>query len=300
LIDDVIKAWNGQGAKMKMILKKEVYKRAIGMVMGEGGMKSHYALADMRYPMEWYPTARSIKRTIHLHVGPTNSGKTYNALKRLREATGPSLYAGPLRMLAQEIYQRLNAQGKATWLLTGDDRRDPTAEWENREEYTISCTVEMIPLTAVIYDVAVIDEIQMLANRERGAHWTAALLGVAAKEVHLCGEERAVDIVRQIVSSLGEELVIHRYERLSPLEVMKVPIKSLNHLEKGDCIVAFSVAAIHKIRRKVESITGKRCAVVYGSLPAEVRAQQAKWFNDPDNDYDFLVASDAIGMGLNL
>lgn len=270
------------------------------IVLDQKDTKSHYALADMRYPMEWYHRARSTKRAIHLHVGPTNSGKTHNALKRLRESTGPSLYAGPLRMLAQEIYQRLNAQGKPTWLLTGDDRQNPTTELKDTNEYTISCTVEMIPMNSVVYDVAVIDEIQMLANNERGAQWTAALLGVAAQEVHLCGEERAVDIVRQIVTSLGEELIIHRYERLTPLEVMKAPITSLSQLEKGDCIVAFSISKIHAIRRKVEMITGKRCAVVYGSLPSEVRAQQAKFFNDPDNDYDFLVASDAIGMGLNL
>jgi ATP-dependent RNA helicase SUPV3L1/SUV3 len=140
----------------------------------------------------------------------------------------------------------------------------------------------------------------MIANPERGAQWTAALLGMAAKEVHLCGEERAVDIIRRIVASLGEELIIHRYERLSPLEVMKEPIKSLTELEKGDCIVAFSIRDLHEIRRKIENITGKKCAIVYGGLPSEVRAKQAKLFNDPNNDYDFLVASDAIGMGLNL
>jgi ATP-dependent RNA helicase SUPV3L1/SUV3 len=64
--------------------------------------------------------------------------------------------------------------------------------------------------------------------------------------------------------------------------------------------VAFTVMGIHALRRIIEKKTGKKCAIVYGSLPPETRAQQARLFNDPDNDYDFLVASDAIGMGLNL
>jgi ATP-dependent RNA helicase SUPV3L1/SUV3 len=74
----------------------------------------------------------------------------------------------------------------------------------------------------------------------------------------------------------------------------------LKNLQKGDCLVAFSRVGIHALKADVEKVTGRRAAIVYGSLPAEIRTQQAKLFNDPDNDYDFLVASDAIGMGLNL
>ena len=74
----------------------------------------------------------------------------------------------------------------------------------------------------------------------------------------------------------------------------------LKDLRKGDCIVSFSVMGIHALRQQIERQTGKKVATVYGSLPPETRAQQARLFNDPDNDYDFLVASDAVGMGLNL
>jgi ATP-dependent RNA helicase SUPV3L1/SUV3 len=304
-VNHLIKTWrehHGYVAQQELRkeLKKEFYRRVMRIMFTPSHLESHLALTDARYPMEWYQRARGLKRTIHLHVGPTNSGKTYHALKRLQETTGPTLYAGPLRMLAQEVYARMNALGKPTWLVTGDDRQAPTVETDDLDNYTLSCTVEMIPMGGTTFKVAVIDEIQMLASPDRGCHWTAALLGVAASEVHLCGEERAVEIVRQIVSSLGEELIIHRYERLSPLEVMNVPVTSLGHLEKGDCIVCFSIDTIHRMRRRVERITGKRCAIVYGGLPSEVRAEQAALFNDPNNDYDFLVASDAIGMGLNL
>ncbi|KAM0273558.1 hypothetical protein ACHAQH_008255 [Verticillium albo-atrum] len=252
-------------------------------------------MADFRYPMEWFPATRALQRTIHLHVGPTNSGKTYHALKALENAKS-GIYGGPLRLLAHEVYARFTAKGKPCAMVTGEEQRIP----EGVDNYFISCTVEMTPLNRLV-DVAVIDEIQMIGDPERGWAWTQALLGVMAKEVHLCGEERAVDLVKSICSALGDKCIVHRYERLSPLQTMKKSLKGdLSKLEKGDAVVAFSRVGLHGLKKAIEEKTGRRCAIVYGSLPPETRAQQAALFNDPDNDYDFLVASDAIGMGLNL
>lgn len=252
-------------------------------------------LVDLRYPVEWYPQARLLQRQIHLHVGPTNSGKTYQALKRLEEAeTG--VYAGPLRLLAHEVYTRLNAKGKTCDLLTGDDVR----QTEGTETPLVSCTIEMTPANK-LFDVAVIDEIQMIGNEERGWAWTAAVLGVRARELHLCGEARVVPLIRQLATLMGDKLEIHEYERLSPLKLMGDSLKGdIKKLRKGDCVVSFSRLLIHSLRNDIERETGKKCAVVYGSLPPEIRATQAKLFNDPDSEYDILVASDAIGMGLNL
>ncbi|KAK0120624.1 RNA helicase [Cadophora gregata f. sp. sojae] len=251
-------------------------------------------LADLRYPLEWYPATRALQRTIHLHIGPTNSGKTYHALKRL-EAAESGIFAGPLRLLAHEVYTRLNAKGKKCALVTGEERRIP----EGYDNTMSSCTVEMVPLNCKV-DVAVIDEIQMMGDTERGWAWTQAFLGVQAKEVHLCGEVRTKKIVTELCAAMGDKLVIHEYERLSPLKTQINSLGKLENLEKGDAIILFSRVAIHAMRSDIERITGKRCAVVYGSLPPETRAQQAALFNDPDNDYDYLVASDAVGMGLNL
>ncbi|MCJ1291217.1 RNA helicase [Xylographa carneopallida] len=252
-------------------------------------------LADLRYPYEWYPATRAIQRKIHLHVGPTNSGKTYHALKRL-EAASSGIYAGPLRLLAHEVYSRLNALGKPCNLITGDER----IKVEGEEVSMSSCTVEMVPVNRNV-EVAVVDEIQMIGNDHRGWAWTQAVLGLKAQELHLCGEERAVPLIRELAAAMGDHLEIHHYERLSPLRPMSTSLNGdLRKLRKGDCLVVFSRVQIHAYRKDIESLTGKRVAVVYGSLPPEIRAQQAKLFNDPDNDYDFLVASDAIGMGLNL
>ena len=250
---------------------------------------------DLRFPTEWYTDARSMQRIVHLHVGPTNSGKTYNALKRLEEAQS-GFYAGPLRLLAHEVWSRFKSKGKPCDLVTGDDIRRDVGE----NVAMTSSTVEMVD-TSTEVEVAVIDEIQMIADEERGHAWTRAFLGAFAKEVHVCGEARVVPLIRELAASTGDSLHIHRYERLSPLKAANVSLRSdLKNLRKGDCVVAFSVITIHALKAEIELATGRRVAIVYGSLPPETRARQAELFNDPGNDYDYLVASNAIGMGLNL
>ncbi|KAF2428952.1 P-loop containing nucleoside triphosphate hydrolase protein [Tothia fuscella] len=282
-------------------LKYAFYGHVVGGQFTETNLQDQREMADLRYPTEWFPGARQLPRKIHLHIGPTNSGKTYHALKRLEECKN-GVYAGPLRLLAHEVYSRLNAKGIRCALITGEEQRLPE-DWldeETRGSKAISCTVEMVPLTTKL-DVAVIDEIQMLGNEDRGWAWTSALTGVLAKEVHVCGEERALGLVMQIAAAMGEEVTVHRYKRLTPLETERQSLNGdFKKLRKGDCIVTFSVMGIHSLRQEIEKMTGKKVAVVYGSLPPETRAQQARLFNDPDNDYDYLVASDAIGMGLNL
>lgn len=295
-------------------LKFTFYGHVTGSRFTASDVRHQKILADLRYPSEWFPATRTLQRDIHLHVGPTNSGKTYHALKRLERADSGA-YAGPLRLLAHEVYTRLNAKGKPCALITGEERRamdvvPPVPEQANVDGNTtlsgtysydmMACTVEMMPLNKTM-DVAVIDEIQMIGSAERGWAWTQALLGVKAKEVHLCGEERTVPLIKELCASIGEKLTVHTYQRLSPLMVADSSLNGdLKKLRKGDCIVSFSVMGIHALRKQIERQTGRKVATVYGSLPPETRAQQARLFNDPDNDYDFLVASDAVGMGLNL
>lgn len=263
--------------------------------LSEEAIAFHEKIADFRNPHEWYPATRAMQRKIHLHVGPTNSGKTYHALKAL-EAAKTGVYAGPLRLLAHEVYSRFKAQGKRCALVTGEEQRIP----EGDESYFASCTVEMTPLNQRV-DVAVIDEIQMIGDDERGWAWTQALLGVQAKELHLCGEERSVPLIKTICAKIGDEVVVHNYKRLSGLQPMRESLKGrFENLRKGDAVVSFSRVNLHTLKAGIEKTTGKKCAIVYGALPPESRAQQAALFNDPDNDYDYLAASDAIGMGLNL
>ncbi|CAG8528855.1 2226_t:CDS:10, partial [Scutellospora calospora] len=249
-------------------------------------------LSDLRFPAEWHPAARTIQRKIILHVGPTNSGKTYNALKCL-ESANSGVYCGPLRLLAHEVFDRFNSKGIPCNLVTGEERR----ELKGINVPLTSSTIEMVNLQKQV-DVAVIDEIQMISDQQRGWAWTQALL---AKEIHICGEPSAVPLIRSICQSLNEDIEVREYKRLSTLEISQKSLDGdLKKIKKGDCVVTFSRKSIFSVKHEIEAATGLRCAVAYGSLPPETRSQQAKLFNDPNSGFDVLVASDAIGMGLNL
>ncbi|KAK9481391.1 P-loop containing nucleoside triphosphate hydrolase protein [Lipomyces japonicus] len=255
-------------------------------------------MVNMSHPAEWYPKARAMKRKIYVHVGPTNSGKTYYALQRLRKANR-GVFAGPLRLLAREIYERFTADDIPCNLVTGEEVIRSVDKNGQRAGIT-SSTVEMVDVEMPL-DVAVIDEIQMIADPERGWSWTVALLGLQAKEIHLCGEERAVPILKAIAESLGEELEVRYFKRLSPLQVQSNSLGSnIQKIEPGDAVVTFSRRNIFAIKQKIERETRLKCAVIYGGLPPETRARQAQLFNDPDSEHNVLIASDAIGMGLNL
>ena len=294
LVDLVQQASRGQST-LETRLRYLFYAHTYGGRFTNAELANQKEVADLRYPAEWYPATREVPRVVHMHVGPTNSGKTYHALQRLENAKS-GIYLGPLRLLAHEVYTRLNAKNKACALITGEEQRMPEGDLPPM----YSCTVEMAPLNTK-FDVAVIDEIQMISHTERGWAWTQAFFGLQAREIHLCGEARTVNIMRELCALVGDEVHVHEYKRLTPLQILPRSLYgNLNKLEKGDCVVAFSVVGIHALRREIEKNTGKKCAIVYGSLPPETRAQQAKLFNDPDNEYDYLVASDAIGMGLNL
>lgn len=254
-------------------------------------------------PTRSYTDTRELTRHFHLHIGPTNSGKTYSALKSLALAeTGT--YAGPLRLLAHEVWERMNrgtvgglqnGQGRECNLITGEERRIVSLD-----AGITSCTVEMMS-SGISQEVVVIDEIQMIGDSSRGSAWTNAILGVQAKEVHLCGEETVIEVIRQLTSSLRDTLTIHRYERLTPLTISNTSLESdISKIRKGDCVVSFSRSGIFAMKKMIEEKTGLRCAVVYGALPPETRAEQAKLFNEEGSGVDVLVASDAVGMGLNL
>ncbi|KVH97362.1 ATP-dependent RNA helicase SUV3, mitochondrial isoform X1 [Cynara cardunculus var. scolymus] len=247
---------------------------------------------DLTRPHTWYPIARRKKRNIFLHVGPTNSGKTHHALKQL-ELSSSGVYCGPLRLLAWEVAKRLNKAKVLCDLITGQEK--VVVDGARHK----SVTVEMADV-ASDYDCAVIDEIQMLGCRTRGFSFTRALLGISANELHLCGDAAAVPLIQEILSVTGDSVQVKFYERLSPLVPLKTPLGSFSDIRTGDCIVTFSRHKIYKLKRKIEDGGKHLCSVVYGSLPPETRTRQATMFNDESSEFDVLVASDAIGMGLNL
>ncbi|KAM8876610.1 ATP-dependent RNA helicase SUPV3L1, mitochondrial isoform 2-T2 [Synchiropus picturatus] len=252
-------------------------------------------ISDLRVPANWYSEARAIQRKIVFHAGPTNSGKTYNAIQRYLAAKS-GVYCGPLKLLAHEIFEKSNQAKVPCDLVTGEERTfmDP----EGRPSHHVACTIEMCNVTTP-YEVAVIDEIQMIRDPSRGWAWTRALLGLCAEEIHVCGEPSAIGFVRELMFTTGEEVEVHTYQRLTPFSVLDQAVQSLDNLRPGDCIVCFSKNDIYSLSRQIEA-RGIECAVIYGSLPPGTKLSQAKKFNDPDDPCKILVATDAIGMGLNL
>ncbi|EFJ16330.1 hypothetical protein SELMODRAFT_114130 [Selaginella moellendorffii] len=248
-------------------------------------------------PHTWYPYARTMRRRIILYVGPTNSGKTFTALQSLQRASS-GIYCGPLRLLAWEVAEKLNSHNVPCSLLTGQERN----EIEGAQHKAM--TVEMADITRE-YECAVIDEIQartrMIGCSKRGYAFTRALFGLAAKEIHLCGDPCVVTLIQNLLERTQDTLEVRCYTRLSPLVPLKEPLRDIRRIRGGDCIVSFSRDEIHTYKRDIEKLhPAINCSVVYGSLPPETRTKQAERFNKADEDFSILVASDAIGMGLNL
>lgn len=234
-----------------------------------------------------FPLARSYKRKIIFHAGPTNSGKTHEAIKQLCDAT-TGLYLAPLRLLALEGYETLRSRGINASLVTGEE------EILHEDTTHISSTIEMMN-HAVPVDVCVIDEIQMINDRDRGWAWANALIGVPAKTVILTGSMNAINALKELTSYLGEELEIVIFKRKNELEVLD-RATPINKIEKGTALIAFSRKEVLSLKQQLSA--EYNVSVIYGNLSPEVRREEARRFREKDSD--ILVATDAISMGLNL
>ena len=234
-----------------------------------------------------FPLARELKRTIHFHVGPTNSGKTYAALKELENAS-TGYYLAPLRLLALEGYENLKSKGIHASLITGEE------EIIDEESTHISSTIEMMNLSVDV-DVCVIDEIQMIADRDRGWAWANALMGAPAKKVILTGSSDALHAVKELCDYLGETFEIVEFERKNELVMMSRPT-SLKKIAPQTAVVAFSRREVLSLKQQLSE--RYRVSVVYGNLSPEVRREEARRFREGESE--ILVSTDAIAMGLNL
>jgi ATP-dependent RNA helicase SUPV3L1/SUV3 len=235
-----------------------------------------------------FATARALDRRILACLGPTNSGKTYFGLSRLAEAeSGVAL--GPLRLLAHEYREALEALGVPTALSTGEERIESPGSRHT------AATVEMCPFRTPV-DVAVVDEAQMLADPDRGPAWTAAIMGVPARTVIVLGAPDAAPMLRRIAALCGDPLEEMRLERMGPLTAARTPVP-LAEIGRGDALIAFSRREVFALRAELLR-RGRSVAVVYGALGPTVRRAEARRFRD--GEAEVLVATDAIGMGLNI
>ena len=227
------------------------------------------------------------KRIFEYFVGPTNSGKTHAALEQLRVSSS-GVYLAPLRLLALEVYERLGELGAPVSLVTGEERII------NEGARFVSSTVEMVDLGRAV-DVAIVDEAQMLEDTQRGWAWTLAIAGVRAKHVILCGSMEGLHAAQRLAARLGVTLSVRTFERKNPLRV--VPAIALTALRPGDAVVGFSRKAVVEMQGAIAKL-GFSSAAIYGSLSPAVRRREAARFRG--GEADVLVATDAIGLGLNL
>ena len=245
-------------------------------------------LVPARPEME-FAEVRELRRHFILHIGPTNSGKTFQALERLKEAAC-GVYLGPLRLLALEVYERMNEMGVPCTMRTGQECIE-----EEGSRVTAS-TIEMADFDEN-YDIAVIDEAQLVADTDRGHSWTKAILGLRAGEIHICMSPAAEQAVCHLIGLCGDDYEVRRYERKTELICEDRPFVFPDDVREGDALIAFSKKSVLDVAGRLEE-AGVSSSVIYGSLPPEIRRRQTRLFNRGKTKV--AVATDAIGMGLNL
>ena len=244
-------------------------------------------LAFQGYP-DTFQKARRLQRTVTLYVGPPNSGKTHAAFERLAQAFDGA-YLAPLRLLALEGRDRLVARGVPTSLLTGEENVPADGA------RVVSSTIEMVGTNKPI-DVAVIDEAQMIFDPSRGWAWTQAIVAVPANEVIIICSAYAVPAIENLLGLCGERCTVKHFERKQHVQLLPQPVP-ITSLGLGDAVVAFSRRDVLMLRDRIAA-GGHPVSVIYGALPPEVRRREAERFASGESH--ILVATDAIGMGLNL
>jgi ATP-dependent RNA helicase SUPV3L1/SUV3 len=256
-------------------------------------LRTRQSINLAEYP-DSFEVARRLPRKFIALLGPTNSGKTHRAMEHLARARS-GVYLAPLRLLALENYERLLAarphgEPLKVSLVTGEERR--LADGATH----VASTVEMLD-TRTPVEVAVIDEIQMLADRDRGAAWTAAVCGAPAQVVYLVGAPEARKAIEALAERMEVPLEVHVLKRMGPLSMEPTSVKKLRNLRRGDAVICFSRREVLMWRDMITEL-GLSVATVYGNLSPEVRRAQAERFRD--GSADIVVGTDALAMGLNM
>jgi ATP-dependent RNA helicase SUPV3L1/SUV3 len=219
-------------------------------------------------------------------LGPTNTGKTHDAIEKMLEFES-GIFGLPLRLLAREVYEKCVKKiglSKVA-LITGEEKIIP-----NSADYFI-CTVESMPKSKTV-DFVAVDEIQMCADKERGHVFTDRLLYARGEKLTMfLGSQ----VMKNIIYNLVDGVDFLKKERFSKLSFSGY--KKISRLDRKTAIIAFSIEEVYAIAELVRRQKGG-AAVIMGSLSPKTRSSQVELYQSGDVDY--LVATDAIGMGLNM
>ena len=229
---------------------------------------------------------QNLSKKIIALLGPTNTGKTHDAIEKMLEFES-GIFGLPLRLLAREVYEKCVKKiglNKVA-LITGEEKIIP-----NSADFFI-CTVESMPKDKLV-DFVAVDEIQMCADKERGHIFTERLLYARGEKLTMfLGSQ----IMKNIIHDLVGEVEFLKKERFSKLSYSGY--KKISRLENKTAIIAFSVEEVYAIAELVRRQKGG-AAVIMGSLSPKTRNSQVELYQS--GDVNFLVATDAIGMGLNM
>lgn len=277
-------------------LKKSISNPEIQKYLLEQSEKAQNAAAIIEiqnlfknYSPDYYiQQAKEKSRAFVLHVGPTNSGKTYDAIQDMKKHT-PGTYLGPLRLLALEMYDKINNDGIPCSMITGEE----SLIVEDAE--IISSTIELCN-TRTRFKTAVIDEAQLIADPYRGASWLKAICLVNADVVHICMAPEALDYIEALIQSFGADYTIEHHERLAPLSYTG-SIHGYSDLRDGDALICFSRKNVLSTAALLEK-NGFKASVIYGALPPESRRNEVRKYLNGETTV--VVATDAIGMGISL
>ncbi len=219
-------------------------------------------------------------------LGPTNTGKTYVAIEKMLEFNS-GIFGLPLRLLAREVYDKCVKKigNDKVALITGEEKIIPSSA-----DYFI-CTVESMPKNKLV-DFIAVDEIQMCADRERGHIFTDRLLHARGKKLTMfLGSQVMAGIIKDLIDKVEFE----KKERFSKLSYSGY--KKISRLDRKVAIIAFSIEEVYAIAELVRRQKGG-AAIIMGSLSPKTRNSQVGLYQSGDVDY--LIATDAIGMGLNM
>ena len=231
-----------------------------------------------------FPEARKIRRHFIIHVGGTNTGKTYDSMRMLAKAPS-GVYLCPLRMLAYEGREVIRQLGVPCSFATGEEKEiDPGAKH-------ISETIGMLDYNHP-YDCAVIDECQLISG-EDGSLYTNAILGVNAKTVCVCCAYSGLEITKRLIELCGDTWEVTEHHRTSEL---KFEEEEYDGPRKNDAYIVFSRLGAYQMAEWLEE-KGMTPSIVYGKLPYEVKMEEARKFEAGETDC--LVATDAIAIGQN-
>jgi ATP-dependent RNA helicase SUPV3L1/SUV3 len=227
-----------------------------------------------------------LKNKITAVLGPTNTGKTYLAIETMLSFDS-GMMGFPLRLLAREVYDKVikKISLDKVALITGEEKIIPP-----NAKYFL-CTVESMPIDKYL-DFVAIDEIQMCADHERGHIFTDRLLNLRGEKLTML---MGSNTIKNIISKLDEDTEFINRDRLSKLSY--VGHKKISRINRKTAIIAFSTEEVYAIAELVRRQKGG-AAIVMGSLSPKTRNAQVELYQS--GDVDFLVATDAIGMGINM